>query len=196
MMMENMKPESARERQRLFDELYGKHATAVWTYALYLVRARAEAEDLFQDAWLRVVEKMDDIDRTENVKAWLLTIVINLHRDGLRRIKVRRPFLAGQSRPDLVANESAASGRGQDASLDLEKAEAGRAVREAIDRLPERLRSVFLLREVEGCSYAEAGRILNLRVGTAKSLMFRAVRRLRRDLASLAPENRTGSVKA
>ncbi len=184
------------ERKRLFDELYRKHTTAVWTYALYLARDRTEAEDLFQDVWLRVVEKMDDIDRTENVKAWLLAIVVNLHRDRLRRLKVRRPFLAGQSRPDLAADEGASSGHGQDASLDLEKAEAGRAVREAIDRLPERLRSVFVLREIEGCPYVEICRILNIRMGTAKSLMFRAVRRLRRDLGSLAPQHRTGSVNA
>ena len=183
-------------RAGLFDELYGKHTAAVWTYALYLARDRAEAEDLFQDAWLRAVEKMDDIDRTANVRAWLLTIVANLHKDRLRRLKVRRPFLAGRSRPDLVVDGAAASGPGADAALGLERAEAGRAVRAAIARLPESQRSLFVLREVEGCSYADACRILGLRQGTAKSLMFRAVRRLRRDLASLAPANRTGRVKA
>jgi len=183
-------------RKRLFDELYRAHTTAVWTYALYLTRDRAEAEDLFQDAWLRAVEKMDDIDRTENVKAWLLTIVANLYKDRLRRLKVRKPFLTGRSRPDLAIDEGAASGRGVDAALGLERAEAGRAVQAAIGRLPESQRSVFILREVEGCSTADACQILGLRTGTAKSLMFRAVRRLRRDLAALAPANRAGSVKA
>jgi RNA polymerase sigma-70 factor (ECF subfamily) len=187
---------SGSECKRLFDELYREHMVGVWTYALYLARDRAEAEDLFQDAWLRVAEKMDDIDRTGNLKAWLMTIVVNLHRDKLRRLRVRRPFLAGRSRPDLVKDEKGASGLGQDAALEWEKAETGRAVHAAVSRLPERLRSVFVLREIEGYPYADIGRILNLRIGTAKTLMFRAVRRLRRDLASLAPENRTGSVRA
>jgi RNA polymerase sigma-70 factor (ECF subfamily) len=183
------------ERKRLFDEMYREQTVAVWTYALYLARDRAEAEDLFQDVWLRVVEKMDDIDRTENVKAWLLTIAVNLHRDRLRRLKVRRPFLAGQSRHDLIKDEGGTSGRVPAGSLEWERAETGRAVQEAVARLPERLRSVFVLREIEGCHYADICRILNLRMGIAKSRMFRAVRRLRRDLASLAPGNRTRSVK-
>ena len=53
-------PMNGGERQRLFDELYRTHTSAVWTFALYLTRDRAEAEDLFQDAWLRAVEKMDE----------------------------------------------------------------------------------------------------------------------------------------
>jgi len=187
---------SGSERKRLFDEIYREHTVAVWTYALYLARDRAEAEDLFQDAWLRVAEKMDDIDRTANLKAWLMTIVVNLHRDRLRRLRVRRPFLAGRSCPGLAKDESGASGRGQDAVFEWERAETGRAVQAAVARLPERLRSVFVLREIEGYPYADICRILNLRMGTAKTLMFRAVRRLRRDLASLAPENRIGSVRA
>jgi RNA polymerase sigma-70 factor (ECF subfamily) len=189
-------PMNGGERQRLFEELYRTYTSAVWTFALYLARDRAEAEDLFQDAWLRAVEKMDDINRTANVKAWLLTVVVNLHRDRLRKIKVRRPFLDGRARPDLVAGADDVSGPGRDASLELERAEAGRAIRDAIARLPENQRRIFVLREVEGCSYADACRILNLRLGTAKSLMFRAVRRLRRDLAALAPESRAGRVKA
>jgi len=187
---------SGSERKRLFDEIYREHTVAVWTYALYLARDRAEAEDLFQDAWLRVAEKMDDIDRTANLKAWLMTIVVNLHRDRLRRLRVRRPFLAGRSCPGLAKDESGASGRGQDAAFEWERAGTGRAVQAAVARLPERLRSVFVLREIEGYPYADICRILNLRMGTAKTLMFRAVRRLRRDLASLAPENRIGSVRA
>lgn len=184
------------ERAGIFDELYRTHVAAVWTYALYLARDRAEAEDLFQDAWLRAVAKMDDIDRNENVKAWLLTIVANLYKDRLRRLRVRRPFLSGRSRPDLALDERAASGPDAGVALDLERAEAGRAVRDAIGRLPESQRNVFILREVEGCSTADACRILGLKPGTAKSLMFRAVRRLRRDLAALAPASRAGSVKA
>jgi RNA polymerase sigma-70 factor (ECF subfamily) len=189
-------PMTRTASERRFDKVYAAHAAAVWAFALHLARDRGEAEDLFQEAWLRAVEKMDGIDMTENVKAWLLTIVVNLHRDRLRRIKVRRGFLEGRTRPDLVVDEAGASGRGRDAALDLERAESGRAIRNAIGRLPESQRRIFILREVEGFSYEDACRILGLRQGTAKSLMFRAVRRLRRDLAPLGPANRLGSVKA
>lgn len=172
-----------RNRVALFDEIYGTHNQAVYRYLWYLTRDRNDTDDLFQETWLRVVKKMDQITDVRKIKSWLYTIATNLYRDHLRRKKVRHSFLESkiESHPDTdhVPIRTTA-----DPVEDLQRREATEAVFGAMERLPAKMRQVFILREIEGLSYDEIGRLLKLASGTAKSRMHRAIRRMRQDLAS------------
>ena len=124
---------------------------------------------------------------TQKVKTWIFTIATNLHRDHLRKKKVRLAFWSQATDPvsrtdDVMGPEPA------DPATLLEREEIGRAIQDALDILPEKLKRVFILREIEGFSYSQIAAILNLSQGTAKSRMFRAIRRLRQLLADHQPK--------
>jgi RNA polymerase sigma-70 factor (ECF subfamily) len=175
---------------RDFDEIYDRYKADVFRFVFHLTGDRAEAEDIFQEAWLRVVRQRSLRAAGQDLKPWLLTIVVNLYRDALRRKRVRRLFLVRQyhrQRPGL-------SDFGETAPSSTEPARAAEAARlqRAIDRavagLPEKQRRVFLLFEVEGVRQTEIAGILGIPVGTVKSLLHRAVKRLQRDLAAHNPK--------
>lgn len=171
---------------RKFDRLYDTHRAAVYSFAYSLTQNKGEAEDLFQETWLRVARYFPKVLDMKKVKPWLFTITANLHKDALRKIRTRRRFLfqkkwAGdqdmnlcdgypyQSMPD-PANES-------------ENFEMGRAISQAIANLPDQHRIIFTLKEIEGFKQSEISEILEIPIGTVKSVMFRAVKKLREDLA-------------
>jgi RNA polymerase sigma-70 factor (ECF subfamily) len=175
---------------RKFDEIYDRYKTDIFRFVFHLTGNRAEAEDMFQEVWLRVARQGRLRAAGEDLKPWLLTIVLNLHRDALRRKRVRRLFLLRhyhREHPGSPAAEGAAPPSAEPARA----AEAAR-LRQDIDRavscLPVKQRRVFLLSEVEGVRQKEIAGILGIPVGTVKSLLHRAVKRLQSELAAHNPQ--------
>src|ERR1700719_3293810 len=70
--------------------LMARYQNRVYRYLLRLVRQPADAEDLFQQTWLRVAEKIRSFDTSRNFDAWLFTLARNLALDHLRRIRPER----------------------------------------------------------------------------------------------------------
>jgi RNA polymerase sigma-70 factor (ECF subfamily) len=165
-----------------FDELYDRYRSDVFRFLFYLTRDQAEAEDLFQEVWLRVVRHGPSRADREDLKPWLLTIVLNLHRDRLRKQRVRRLFLAKRQ----VLNRSRSPLSADPVRLS-EQAALLRDIDQAVAVLPEKQRRVFLLSEVEGLPQAEIAGVLEIPLGTVKSLLHRALRRLQRELVVYNP---------
>jgi len=173
-----------------FDEIYDRYRADVFRFLLYLTRDQAEAEDLFQEAWLRVVSYGSPRPDRGDLKPWLLTIVLNLHRDMLRKKRVRRLFLVkqfGLEKPRSVRAEQR-SPLSMDPTHLSEQAALQRDIDQAVAVLTEKQRRVFLLSEVEGLAQAEIAGILEIPLGTVKSLLYRAVKRLQRELAAHNPK--------
>jgi len=175
------------------DRLYEKHKADVYRFARHLAGTPADAEDLVQEVWVRVVRHRDEITDARDMKAWLFTITANLHRDALRKARVRRLLLLAPRReagPEADAAAAAPDAGPGPADL-AEQSEAGRALDRALAGLPERQRSVFVLKMVEGYKHEEIGGILGVPVNTVKTLLFRAVQRLRTELRDFGPAVRT-----
>lgn len=175
---------------REFDEIYDRYRADVFRFLFSLTRNRAETEDLFQEVWLRVVRHGPSRPDREDLRPWLLTIVLNLHRDVLRKKRVRRRFL--ERSHNLGKGRASRSGRGSAESSDpaclSEQAAVQRDIDQALAGLPEKQRRVFLLSEVEGLRQAEIAGALEIPVGTVKSLLHRAVKRLQLELAAYHPK--------
>jgi len=183
----NKSPDSA-----LFDELYRKNKSHVYRFSYYLTQNRHEADDLFQETWLRVVRYLSGTKNIQDYRKWIFTITANLHKDVLRKKKIRRmvfmsklpdsgtenneEFLIRRTEPTLHSDESH--------QVDLQM-----AMGQAISLLPGRQRHVFVLKEMEGFKLDEISSMLKIPVGTVKSLMFRAVRRLRKELSVYSPNS-------
>lgn len=168
-----------------FDRIYQDHHRDVYRFALYLTHDRQETDDLFQDTWLRVVKNRDRVRRSGNTKAWILTITMNLYRDKLRKKKVRNLF-AFRKGGEIQALEQNKTYSDNPARR-LELSTAGEAVMKAVETLSQRQKHVFLLKEVEGLQHSEIAGIMQIPLGTVKSLLHRAVKNLQKCLTDYAP---------
>jgi len=173
-----------------FDAAYDLYKADIFRFIFHLTGNRAEAEDLFQETWLRVVRHGQLRQAGRDLKPWLLTIVLNLHRDALRRKRIRRMFLLRhyhREQPDSSPSSGYAPPSTEPAWT-AEQAWLQRDIDQAIAGLPEKQRRVFLLSEFEGLRQAEIAGIMRIPVGTVKSLLYRAVKKLQRDLAAHNPK--------
>ena len=130
------------------------------------------AEDLFQDCFLRLVQKRDSFDPGRGFRPWLYSIVANLARDACRRREVRS---REANRERLASKETVP--RPDEEAERLEEAEI---VREVVADLPGDARAMVLLHFYQGLTYREVAAALDTPVGTVKSRMHWAVQRLAR----------------
>jgi len=184
-----LKPERGNEIQKgialdhkLFNVLYEKYNSLVYSFAYYLTQNRGEAEDLFQETWMRVIKNLPKDLNDKRCRAWLLTITANIYRDELRKKRIKRLFLLQKFREFKHHQRTSnfePSGMRLNKNDQMENINTSLAISQALAKLPGRQRLVFILKEVEGFQQAEISQILKMPLGTVKSLMYRAVRRLR-----------------
>ena len=143
-------------------EIYRLFSPTLYGTALRMLRKVEEAEDVVQEVFVRLVERIDGLN-AETAGGWLRRVTVNRCLDVLRRRRRWRedelPEMAGRDHSDA-----------RSASLDLPR---------AIGRLPDRTRAVFLLHEIEGYRHREIAEALGVSVGTSKTQLFRARRMLR-----------------
>src|SRR5690242_8943865 len=142
------------------------HIPALRCYAFALLRDRDRADDLVQDTLVRALSR-SMLRRTDgDVRAWLFTILRNLHVSRWRSDRRRGTVdLDEAALPGIAAR--------QEAALEVHD------VLLAIDQLPEEQKSLLLLVGVEDFSYDDAARILGMPIGTVMSRLSRARQRLR-----------------
>jgi RNA polymerase sigma-70 factor (ECF subfamily) len=177
--------------QRTFDALYDSYKTAVYAFAYRLTQNRGEAEDLFQETWLRVAQNFPKVLDMKKVKAWLFTIAANLHKDALRKKRIRRLFLFQRKwefDQELACYGDSPPPRSSDNANGSERVDISRDISLAMAKLPAPQRLIFVLKEVEGFKQSEISEMLGMPIGTVKSLMYRAVQRLRCDLTAYHPK--------
>lgn len=188
---ENAPPEGGivdeeRDKKAQFGREALPHLDVLYGLALRLTGGdEARSQDLVQEAILKAYRAWDDFELGTNCRAWLMTILRNTFINEFRRQK-RRPSPVDY---DDVADRSVfgslqdvdPEGRYFDEIIDAE-------VVEAIDDLPEEFRLVLVLSDLEGLAYQEIAEIVGIPVGTVKSRLFRARRRLQERLTSYARE--------
>lgn len=173
-----------------FDEIYGRYKEPVYRLACALSDNIRDSEDLFQETWLRVARSGRDEARAGDTKSWLFTITANLHRDALRRKKIRRLFFL--ERAKAMTDEAADADAGWDAagfsSRDIAaQSDLRLCLGRAVAALPALQREVFVLKDVEGYKHSEIGRMLGIPEPTVRTLLHRAVKSLQKALASFDP---------
>ena len=144
-----------------FHELYQRHYADVFRFALFLAGNRAAAEDLAADTFVRAWVARDRIQHV-TVRAYLLTITRNLHRDQLRA-----------ARPTQELDERMPDTR-PSIEVQVQHSFALDAVRVRLRRVAKGDRRALLMFVVRGMSYDEIARALDISVAAVKSRIFRA----------------------
>lgn len=162
----------SQERVR-FEQLVLPHLDAAFNLARWVLRGRADAEDVAQEAMLRAFRFFRGFHGGD-VRAWLLQIVRNSCYTWLEK---NRPMeLASEFDEELYPQSSATPESLAIASDDRDR------LTQALEALPPRSREVLVLRELEGCSYKEIAAITSMPIGTVMSALARARQRLERAL--------------
>ncbi|MBI4586771.1 MAG: RNA polymerase sigma factor [Planctomycetes bacterium] len=162
-----------------FAELVGRHQNRLYRFFRLLGEDRGLAEDLVQEVFLRVFLSRERYRPLVSFSAYLFSIARNVWRDRLRRQR-RSPRLALNDRRALEQTVDGAkflSGVEENLAARLD-------VREALVELPDPQRLTLILSVYQGLSYAEIAAVLEIPVGTVKSRMFHALRRLKVKLKS------------
>jgi len=172
-----------------FKELFERYHRRAFAVAFGVVKNKQDALDIVQDGFIKVHRHIGNFQGSSSFYTWLYRIVMNLSIDHVRRNKkgkdldyddkVRRD--SGDIAGDGTLLPSILDGNPRKTVLRKELSEA---IQAALDELPEYHRAVILLREVEGLSYEEMAKVLDVPKGTIMSRLFHARKKMQAALAS------------
>lgn len=165
----------AQGDRQAFAVLMRRHQGLVMGLARRYLGAWDLAEDVTQDTFLRVYRSADSYRPTARFTTWLCRIAVNLCRDHARKKRDE------QTAPDDLPDLSIAG-----TSDDLQRAERARAVRRAVDALPDRQRLAVILHRYSGMSHAEIADITGWTLSAVESCLVRAYAGLRKSLADFS----------
>lgn len=153
-----------RQERRAQKELYDRYSRAMYTACYRICGDFESANDALQEGFLKVFQKLETFRGDSTVGAWMKVVIVRTALNKLRSRKVTEEL------PLNFADEELDWGA---TALDTEYLE------KAIARLPDGYRAVFVLVEVEGYKHQEVADMLNISVGTSKSQLFYAKKKLR-----------------
>jgi RNA polymerase sigma-70 factor (sigma-E family) len=163
-------PKAAGSGRESLAVLYARHGPDAVRLAALLTGDPVLAQDLVQEAFVRLGGRLVHLRRPEAFEAYLRRTVVNLARMHFRRRRVERAWLARQAHPEREAASTSPGVEDRD------------ALRTALGRLPERQRSALVLRFYGDLTHDQIAQALGCRPGTAASLVSRGLARLRDDL--------------
>lgn len=157
---------------------YGKD---IYSFCKYLTGDSQEADDLYQDTFLKVVELKEKIDYEQNPKSYLLSIVLRIWKNKRRKFAWRKRIADIQP---IVGEKDVDMNEPEVLSLEekLVREEIRDSVRMAINRLPVKMKIVVLLFYMEDLSTTQVAEILKIPTGTVLSRLYQARKALRKDL--------------
>ena len=161
-----------------YEALVAAYEKNVYNLALRMTGNATDAEDMSQEAFLKAYRSLSEFRGDSKFSVWLYRIVSNVCLDFLRKQKRRQAY-----------SLSVEDDEGEEAQLDipdieqspqelLERKLTREAVHQGLAQLPPDHRQILLLREIQGLSYEEISEALGLEVGTVKSRIFRARKKL------------------
>ncbi len=166
------------------EQLLVRHERRLYNVALRMVSHPEDAADVTQEAMLKIIRSIDSFRGESQITTWMIRITMNAATSHLRKRRIRQTL----SLDAPLNGRHAAAGDNGDGSLlqhlqaprehspdcRVQQREEMHMVRHAIETLDPDARAVLVLRDVDGMDYEEIARVLDLKLGTVKSRLFRA----------------------
>lgn len=178
-----MQKERIMTREELA-ECINEHGKEIYSFCKWLTSSGQEADELYQDTWLLVVQRQEGLEAAGNVKSYCLSVALRLWKNRKRKYAWRQRIAGTQNSisPDTSFLDAAAAESLEEQLLHREQK---RLVREAVDELPQRLRTIVLLFYMEDQSIEQIARITGIPAGTVKSRLHHARKALRQKLKDM-----------
>jgi RNA polymerase sigma-70 factor (ECF subfamily) len=167
-----------------FEPLVEKYRQRVWRLAYEILRDREEAWDCVQEAFVRAYQSLASFRGQSAFYTWLFRITVNVATDRYRARGARARAFGAEPVPEEEWERTLVDG---EAAPDREaiRAQQRHRIRQALDALPPKSRTIIMLSDVEGLSYREMADVLNCPIGTVMSRLHNARQRLRALLGPL-----------
>lgn len=165
-----------------FEALVSRYQNRIIAYSVRMLHDNEDAEDVAQETFIKAYRSLDSFRGASSFSTWLYRIATNLCIDRARKRK-RSPQQA-YSLDEPFDNEESGGGRelpdlSSEPSRGVERDELRRQVRETVAQMPEKLRAVLVMCDIQGMAYEQIAQALDCPIGTVKSRLFHA----RADLA-------------
>lgn len=168
-----------------FARLVEAYSGVIYRLALKMLRDTQDAEDILQETFVKAYRHLSGFDGRSSLSTWLYRIATN---EALMFLRRRREGQISIDDPSESGEQDAEALQIVDwcciPEVELMSGEARHTMQQAIDNLPESLRTVFVLRDIEGLSTREVGQVLDLSEVAVKTRLSRARLRLRQALTS------------
>ncbi len=179
---------SEQEKTSIFDTEFMIHVDSMYNFAYRLTFDEDDAKDLVQDTYLKAFRFINSFERGTNAKAWLFRILKNSFINEFRK-KSKQPAKVDYNEVESYYNSDDA---GENITTDLRVETVqhmiGDEITGALNALPVDFRTVIILSDLEGFTYEEMSKILDIPIGTVRSRLHRARNMLREKLISYAKE--------
>jgi len=164
------------------EQIINEYGDKVYSFCVYLTKNRSEADDLYQDTFLKAIE-LNEIDYSNNPKSYLLGIAINIWRNKRRRILL---FNKKVMQLKISHDNTEEDENGFDyPETAAEKDEIKSRVHTAINSLPDKYRIIILMYYMEELSVTQIAEIVKIPQGTVKSRLYKARKMLEKQLEDL-----------
>lgn len=178
---------SEKEKYVVFDIEFMPHIDSMYNFAFRLTNDEDDANDLVQDTYLKAFRFINSFERGTNAKAWLFRILKNSFINDYRK-KSKEP--AKVDYQDVETTYNSTEDAEMDATTDLRietvQDMIGDEVANALNSLPVDFRTVIILCDIEGFTYEEMAKILDIPIGTVRSRLHRARNLLKEKLKTYA----------
>ena len=177
-----------KEKNRIFEQEFLPHADALMNFGYHLTKKEVEAEDLVQETYLKSFKSIDKYYVGTNAKAWLFRILKNEFINRYRQNQ-RRPNSVDIDEVHNIQNQEEGSSSLTayvDLSEEMFNSMMGDEITIALNSLAEDFRVVILLCDIEGFTYEEISKIIDIPIGTVRSRLFRARNMLKEQLKGYA----------
>jgi RNA polymerase sigma-70 factor (ECF subfamily) len=155
---------------KTFGQLVNKYKERIYSVVLRIVRNNEEAKDLTQEAFVKAYRNRQSFRGESTFYTWVYRIAVNLALNHVNRNRDRRAESIEDVTPETFSMTPID---------DLEREELGQAIADAIEQLPARQRTVFVLRHYEDKAHAEIARILSITEGAVKANYHQAVHKMK-----------------
>ena len=168
-----------------FDYLIGQHKNKIYNYALYMVHNHMDAEDITQEVMIRIWQNINKFNFLA-ARAWIMRTTHNLCIDYLRRNKnqYKREISIDDNLSERIEDKRNAVMPDEA----LNQSMLDKNIKRAVENLQERLKSPFVLYELQGFKYKEISKILDVPLNTVKVNLLRARKQLQKELKIYARE--------
>jgi RNA polymerase sigma-70 factor (ECF subfamily) len=172
-----------RAERLLFDEVVSLYQKTVYGYLLRFTRNPHDAQDLFQETFLRAYRAYAALPADADLRAWLLRIAVNLSKNYARDCRRHRRVIVGEEQ-SLDLDGALHATTGTDTESTMISHETARALLATIDALPFRQRAALIQRQFEGLDYGTIATNLDCSPETARAHVYQALRKLRLSLST------------
>ncbi|MCP9770126.1 sigma-70 family RNA polymerase sigma factor [Lacihabitans sp. LS3-19] len=186
-LIESKPKYSEAEKYRIFDKEFMPHVDSMYNFAFRLTNDEDDANDLMQDTFMKAFRFINSFQEGTNSKAWLFRILKNSFINDYRK-KSKEPSKVDYQEVETVYNSTEDAEYESTTDLRIEAVQdmIGDEVAMALNGLPVDFRTVIILCDIEGFTYEEMAKILDIPIGTVRSRLHRARNLLKEKLRSYA----------